>query len=154
MSCNTTWIASTNTQDRTNRNTVTGRTIGEETGVTCTNTVIRKYLKKRRLGKKSHKNKDTTRLNRCQSKSGIRQQDNNVADQPSVRDILHDSNKETASGHQGYVFIASMTFNHILTISFKHLYSLFFTIVPCILLLSNFFLSPTDAQENCFKKNY
>ena len=28
----------------------------------------------------------------------------------------------------------------------------FFTVVPCILILSKFYL-PTDAQENCFKKN-
>jgi len=28
-----------------------------------------------------------------------------------------------------------------------------FTVVPCILILSKIFYLPTDAQENCFKKN-
>lgn len=50
-------------------------------------------------------------------------QDNKTADQPLVRDILYESNEKTASCRQGYVFIASITFNHILTTSFKHLYS-------------------------------
>jgi len=31
---------------------------------------------------------------------------------------------------------------------------IFFTFVPCILLLTKFFLLPTDAQENCFEKEY
>ena len=30
---------------------------------------------------------------------------------------------------------------------------IFFTIVPCILILSKFFYLLTDAQEKCFKKN-
>jgi len=28
---------------------------------------------------------------------------------------------------------------------------IFFTVVPCILILSRFFYLPTDAQENCFR---
>ena len=28
-----------------------------------------------------------------------------------------------------------------------------FTFVPCVLLLSEFFLLPTDAQENCFERS-
>jgi hypothetical protein len=47
VSCHKTQIASTKTQNKTNRNTVTGRTISEAIGVTFTDTVIRKYLKKR-----------------------------------------------------------------------------------------------------------
>jgi len=30
---------------------------------------------------------------------------------------------------------------------------IFFTVVPCILTLSKFFYSPTDAQVNCLKDN-
>jgi len=33
-------------------------------------------------------------------------------------------------------------------------YVFFFTFVPCILVLSKFFYSPTDAQVNCLKNNF
>ena len=31
---------------------------------------------------------------------------------------------------------------------------LIFTYIPCILILSKFFYSPTDAQVNCLKNNF
>jgi len=30
----------------------------------------------------------------------------------------------------------------------------YFTYIPCILILSKFFYSPTDAQVNCLKNNF
>ena len=35
----------------------------------------------------------------------------------------------------------------------KQTSDVFFTFVLCILILSEFFYLPTDAQESCFKKN-
>jgi len=32
--------------------------------------------------------------------------------------------------------------------------SVLFTYIPCILILSKFFYSPTDAQVNCLKSNF
>jgi len=36
---------------------------------------------------------------------------------------------------------------------YSYYFTFFFTVVPCILILSKFFYLPTDAQENCFKKS-
>jgi hypothetical protein len=35
-----------------------------------------------------------------------------------------------------------------------NIWGLLFTFVPCILILSKFFYSPTDAQVNCLKNNF
>ena len=50
------------------------------------------------------------------------------------------------SSFSAWDYLPNNIFNHL------HIYFVF-THIPCILILSKFFNSPTDAQLNCLKNN-